>query len=90
LLVHLCAGHVEKSIHSSAQAELSRLLREHRTHAGLRQVDLAQRLNKPQSFVSKYENGERRLDHFEIEQICVAIGIDEIQLMQDAKQARKG
>jgi transcriptional regulator with XRE-family HTH domain len=79
---------MDKAIHSAAQIALSRLLREHRVDAGLRQVDVADRLQMPQSFVSKYESGERRLDHFEVEQICEAIGIDEIQLMRDAKQAR--
>ena len=44
------------------QAQLQALLRDIRTEAGLRQVDLAQRLGQPQSFASKYESGERRLD----------------------------
>ena len=41
-----------------------------RNQAGLRQIDLADRLGKPQSFVSKYESGERRLDLIELRQIC--------------------
>jgi transcriptional regulator with XRE-family HTH domain len=41
-----------------------------RNEAGLRQIDLADRLGKPQSFVSKYESGERRLDLIELRQIC--------------------
>lgn len=43
--------------------------------AGLRQVDLAERLGQPQSFVSKYEIGERRLDILELEQVCNCCGI---------------
>lgn len=50
-------------------------MREIRTGAGLRQVDLAERLGQPQSFVSKYESGERRLDLLEVRQICEAVGI---------------
>lgn len=51
------------------------LLREARVDAGLRQVDLAERLQEPQSFVSKYENGERRLGFVEVAEICRALGI---------------
>ena len=36
---------------------------------------LAKKLEKPQSYVSKYESGERRLDLLELEQVCRAIGI---------------
>ena len=54
---------------------LLNLLRQIRTQAGLRQVDLARRLGKPQSFVSKYESGERRLDLLDLEEVCRAVGI---------------
>jgi transcriptional regulator with XRE-family HTH domain len=50
------------------------LLRKIRSEAGLRQVDLAKRLRQPQSFVSKYESGERRLDLLELQQVCHALG----------------
>ena len=41
----------------------------------MRQVDLAARLGQPQSYVSKYESGERRLDLLELRQVCKALGI---------------
>ncbi len=41
----------------------------------MRQVDMAERLGQPQSFVSKYESGERRLDLIEIRQVCDAAGV---------------
>ena len=41
----------------------------------MRQVDLAERLRLPQSYVSKYESGERRLDLLELRQVCNALGI---------------
>lgn len=44
---------------------LSRL-REARVRAGLTQVEVASRLGKPQSFVSKCESGERRVDFVEL------------------------
>ncbi|HXI40464.1 MAG TPA: helix-turn-helix transcriptional regulator [Bryobacteraceae bacterium] len=37
---------------------------------GLRQVDMALALGKPQAFVSYYESGARRLDLLELRQIC--------------------
>lgn len=42
--------------------------------AALTQTDLAYRLQRPQSFVSKYESGERRLDVIEFIQVCEALG----------------
>lgn len=50
------------------------LLRELRESAGLRQADLAQSVGQPQSFVSKYESGERRLDVGELRLLCRALG----------------
>ena len=61
---------------------LLRLLRDVRKEAGLRQVDLAERLGRPQSFVSKYESGERRLDLLEIEELCRALGISVTALVK--------
>ena len=55
--------------------KLQRMLRELRVRAGLRQVDLARLLRQPQSFVSKYESGERRLDLIELREVCHALGV---------------
>lgn len=46
-----------------------------RVEAGLTQTDLAARIDKDQTFVSKYESGERRLDVLELREICQAIGV---------------
>lgn len=52
------------------------LLRELRKdEAGLTQVALSQALGKPQSYVSKYEMGERGLDYVEVYDICEALGV---------------
>lgn len=62
------------------------LLRQLREDKGLRQVDLAHRLKRPQSFVSKYESGERRLDLVELRDICAALGtslIEFVRLFED-------
>jgi len=66
---------VPKSIFSHSQLKLQELLRQHRTAAGLNQTVLAKKLNRPQSFVSKYESGERRLDLVELHQICLALKV---------------
>ena len=47
-----------------------------RIAAGLTQAHLAGRLNRPQSFVAKYEGGERRLDVVEFMEVAEAIGFD--------------
>jgi transcriptional regulator with XRE-family HTH domain len=56
------------------EAQLLVLLKELRQSAGLRQQDLAERLGRPQSFVSKYESGERRLDVVDLIAVCRALG----------------
>lgn len=57
------------------QKVLLTLLRQLRVEAGLRQVDMARALGKPQAFVSYYESGARRLDLLELRQICAILGI---------------
>lgn len=52
------------------------LLKEWRVAEGLTQAALADRLGRPQSYVSKYETGERRLDFAETAVICGALGRD--------------
>lgn len=66
---------VKKSIYSPEQVELLTLLREKRRTAGLSQLELAKRLGRSQSFVSKYESGELRLDLVELNIICQALGV---------------
>lgn len=66
---------MEISNYSNRRDHLLRLLKSIRTEAGLRQVDLAKKLGQPQSFVSKYEVGERRIDVLELEKICDCCGI---------------
>ena len=60
---------------SKRQQALQELLREIRLERDLRQVDVAKKLGEPQSFVSKYESGERRLDFAEVQAVCDVLGI---------------
>jgi transcriptional regulator with XRE-family HTH domain len=66
---------VEKSIYSAEYQQLCTLLRQLRREAGLTQVQVAERLDVPQSFVSKYEAGERRLDVVELRHVAQALGL---------------
>jgi transcriptional regulator with XRE-family HTH domain len=66
---------VDKSIHSPGHARLAALLRQLRLDAGLRQEDLAERLGVNQTWVSKVEIGERRLDLVQLQRVCQALGV---------------
>jgi transcriptional regulator with XRE-family HTH domain len=54
-----------------------------RHEKGLTQADVAARLGKPQSFVSKYESGERRLDVIEFVEVCEALKISPHQIIEE-------
>lgn len=54
---------------------LTALLRQIRVEANLTQLQLAERLGHAQSYVSKYETGEQRLDLIELDTICNAVGV---------------
>jgi transcriptional regulator with XRE-family HTH domain len=71
-----------KSIHSEAQKAFCALLIEARNAADLTQHDVAKKLRTTQSFVAKYEGGERRLDVVEFLNIARAIGADPIRLLR--------
>jgi transcriptional regulator with XRE-family HTH domain len=54
---------------------LTALLKSLRSEAGLTQTEMANLLGKPQSYVSKYESGERRLDFVEVLEVCESLGV---------------
>jgi transcriptional regulator with XRE-family HTH domain len=64
-------------------------LTEAREKARLTQQDLAQRLRKPQSFVSNYENGQRRVDILELIHIADTLGADPQKLFADVLTRHK-
>lgn len=66
---------MEKTIYSREYAVVLRLLKEARERAGLTQVQLAEKLHQSQSFVSKYERGDRRIDVIQLRTICHILGI---------------
>ena len=72
-----------KSTFSSMYSTFRDLLIEARKKSGLTQVELSQQLSKPQSFVSKYESGERRLDLIEFLEIADVLNINPNNFITD-------
>lgn len=58
---------------TSQRGALGQLLKVMREEQGLLQREVAERLGTPQSFVSKYESGERRIDLPELTRICAVL-----------------
>jgi transcriptional regulator with XRE-family HTH domain len=67
---------MKKSIHTREYLVLRRLLREVRESANITQVELADRLGQTQSFVSKCERGELRLDVIQLRSFCASLDTD--------------
>ncbi|MCO4091758.1 MAG: helix-turn-helix transcriptional regulator [Sphingorhabdus sp.] len=81
---------MKKSVHSEPYLVFAALLVGARKRTGMRQIELAQKLNKPQSFVSKFECGERRLDVIEFLIIMDALGEDPVAILTEASKALHG
>jgi transcriptional regulator with XRE-family HTH domain len=78
---------MQKSLRSPRQQLLQTLLSAARKDRNLTQAELAERLNKPQSFVAKYENGERRIDVIELLDITVALNIQPVDILDQLQVA---
>lgn len=72
-----------KTVHSAPYERLLALLVEARKDAQMTQQELAARMRRPQSYVSKYERGERRLDVVEFLRIARIIGADPDRLLRE-------
>lgn len=70
------------AVGNEAHKKFRSLLIEARKQAELTQHELASRLKRPQSFVSKYERGERRLDVVEFGEVAKALGIDPVRFLR--------
>jgi transcriptional regulator with XRE-family HTH domain len=82
------ARKIGKSVHSPEQAAFCDLMIRARKSAGLTQHDVAKRLRKPQSFVAKYEGGERRIDVVEFLSITRTIGADPVKILRALKAGK--
>jgi len=81
---------VIKSIFHPSYDEFRRALCAERKKHGISQFQLAKRLSKPQSFVSKYERGERRLDVLEFFHVAEALEIDPFKFLRKVYGKNKG
>lgn len=75
-----------KSAFSRKHAYFRKLLADARRGAGLTQVALAKKLGRPQSFVSKFESGERRLDVIEFLDVARALRVDPAEVIADLER----
>ena len=74
-----------KSTFSREYKVFCEALKEAREGAGFTQQDLAARLHRPQSYISKYESGERRLDVIEFLRIAKVLKADPCQILRKIK-----
>jgi transcriptional regulator with XRE-family HTH domain len=66
---------MEKTIYTREYEIVLQLLKEARESAGITQVQLAKKLKQSQSFVSKIERGDRRIDIVQLRTICGIFGM---------------
>lgn len=78
---------VKKSLNSIEHKIMLEQLYRLRLSSGLRQSDLAEKLDAPQSFISKIESGERRIDLIELRGICVALGSNLQEFIEEFEKA---
>lgn len=75
------------SLRSDLYRRMIELLVEARKEAGITQVELGKRLGQRQTFVSKFELGERRLDVAEFVAVSSAIGAHPYDIIRAAEEA---
>ena len=78
-------AYMSKSVFTDEYRHLLSLLIDARKTSKLTQHEIAKRLNKPQSYISKYESGERRLDIIELLKITDALGADVIPIVKEIR-----
>jgi transcriptional regulator with XRE-family HTH domain len=74
---------MQKSLKSPEYGRLVKMLAAVRHEAGVRQQPLAKKLGRPQSFIAKYEGGERRIDVIEFIAIARALDADPVKLFRE-------
>lgn len=74
---------IDKSVHTILYQKVIARLRTKREERGLTQKQLAGMLGLPQSYVSKIETCERRMDFIELRTICILLGMSVVDFMQE-------
>ena len=70
-----------RSVFTANYDKFRQMLVDARTSIGVTQVELAQKLDRPQSYVSKFERRERRLDVVELLEVLKALGLDSVEFI---------
>lgn len=78
-----------KSLHTQRYARFRRLLVEARKASGLTQIQVAKRLRATQSYVSKCELGERRVDLIELLDFADAVGFDPCEILRGLEKKKR-
>jgi transcriptional regulator with XRE-family HTH domain len=76
---------MRRELRTSRYAKLRKRLAQARVERGMTQLQLAEALRRPQSFVSKVAGGERRLDVVEFLDICRAVGLSASALIAEVE-----
>jgi len=77
---------MKKTLNTKESKMLLEMLYQLRSSSGLRQSDLAQLLKVPQSFVSKLESGERRIDLIELRAILKCLNTNLIEFITELEK----
>ena len=72
-----------KTIYTREYRILLRILRSKRQQKRISQKDLAKKLGVPQSFISKIESGERRIDVIDLFRYCDVLNIELVQFIKE-------
>jgi transcriptional regulator with XRE-family HTH domain len=78
-----------KTIRTKRHKKLIELVLAERKQAGIRQVQLAKKLKRSQTWIARLESGERRLDVIELLDLAEAIGFDAPALVAAVQQSKK-
>jgi transcriptional regulator with XRE-family HTH domain len=79
-----------KAKFTPAYTKLRELIIVARRRAGLNQIDVAKKLGVHQSFVSKIESGERRLDVVEFLRVAEIVGADAVAVLRAVAKVADG
>lgn len=77
---------MKKTLHTKESKILLEMLYQLRSSSGIRQSDLAQMLKVPQSFISKIESGERRIDLIELRAILKCLNTNLIEFISELEK----
>ncbi len=80
---------MEKTIYTKEYLTFLKRLRKAREDAGITQVQFAEKIKETQSFVSRCERGERRIDVIELMVFCEAIGVPFVEFIKHLVESIK-